>query len=313
MSVITFRCHTTVYVPVLEKTVNTMTPESNGLLMSGINVSIRKAQDRAERKSLLELYRIGKLPSSNWKEKKKSGLLLDAGDVMEMAENKTYRMEQLRELEGAWSIGHKMTHTFFVFHPALTTIQIAKDSGKYYLVCEDEEYGLIDLAELNDSLMELLKKFMGVKILTEQEMKPGYRFTTNKDTGISSLKIEGEEKKGTWLLVSDEKKEDRLKKLSGIYRATYPALVSSNETALWMAKEETAGQCFRTEHGILEIERDGLEYLDEKNPDISWRLEYPVYENASYPAFYGEACRKLAKGEAESRKNWEKWLDIHQK
>ena len=73
MSVITFRCHTTVYVPVLEKTVNTMTPESNGLLMSGINVSIRKAQDRAERKSLLELYRIGKLPSSKWKEKKKSG------------------------------------------------------------------------------------------------------------------------------------------------------------------------------------------------------------------------------------------------
>ena len=172
---------------------------------------------------------------------------------------------------------------------------------------------MIDVAEISDSLLELLKNFMGVETLTEQEMRQKYRIMKNKATGISSLKIEGEEQKGTWLLVSDEKKEERLKNLSGFYRMKNPALVPSDEIALWIAKEEAAGQCFRTEHGILEIERDGLEYLGEKNPDLSWSLKYPVYENGKYQVFYEEALRKLAREDAENRKNWENWLDIHQK
>ena len=133
MSVITFRCHTTVYVPVLEKTDKTRIRDGSELIMTGINMSIRKIQEGEGRKSLLDLYRIGKLPYLP--EKRTGGLLSDSGAVMKMAENQEYRIEQLKELEGAWSIGHKKTHTFFPFYPALTTIQIAGDSGKRYLVC----------------------------------------------------------------------------------------------------------------------------------------------------------------------------------
>ena len=47
----------------------------------------------------------------------------------------------------------------------------------------------------------------------------------------------------------------------------YPDLVDSVELARRLAKEEAAGQCIRSRHGIVLFTEEGLVYMDGTNPD----------------------------------------------
>ena len=62
----------------------------------------------------------------------------------------------------------------------------------------------------------------------------------------------------------------------------YPNLVDSDELARRLAKEEAAGQCIRSRHGIVLFTEEGLVYMDGTNPDNDWELKYPIYENDCY-------------------------------
>ena len=101
-------------------------------------------------------------------------------------------------------------------------------------------------------------------------------------TGIDGLKMRSNGYAGTWLLLQSESQVKKLRMLATIYSMDYPDLVDSVELARRLAKEEAAGQCIRSRHGIVLFTEEGLVYMDGTNPDNDWELKYPIYENDCY-------------------------------
>ena len=165
------------------------------------------------------------------------------------------------------------------------------------VVCEDKERGLIDVIEAGALLLECLRAFTGIEELCFLPLNPDYYIWTGTVTGIDGLKMRSNGYAGTWLLLQSESQVKKLRMLATIYSMDYPNLVDSDELARRLAKEEAAGQCIRSRHGIVLFTEEGLVYMDGTNPDNDWELKYPIYENDCYyemlrhrPRLFGDAA-----------------------
>lgn len=126
------------------------------------------------------------------------------------------------------------------------------------VVCEDKERGLIDVIEAGALLLECLRAFTGIEELCFLPVNPDYYIWTGMVTGIDGLKMRSNGYAGTWLLLQSESQVKKLRMLATIYSMDYPDLVDSVELARRLAKEEAAGQCIRSRHGIVLFTEEDL-------------------------------------------------------
>lgn len=224
-------------------------------------------------------------------------------------ENDNYRLEEIEELNNAWAVYDKKLNTFFAFDPAITTLQKDEKRNRVLVVCEDKELGLIDVIEAGALLLECLRAFTGIEELCFLPLNPDYYIWTGTVTGIDGLKMRSNGYAGTWLLLQSESQVKKLRILATIYSMDYPNLVDSDELARRLAKEEAAGQCIRSRHGIVLFTEEGLVYMDGTNPDNDWELKYPIYENDCYYEMLRFAYRKQVSGELENYCAWKAWLN----
>lgn len=306
MPIISFRCHTTIHLaPLVNREKPCMDVDRGQQLMSRINQGIRR--EIKPKNALLSWY--------YWKEKhvvqhaEEYSLLKMAKGMLSPVDNDNYRIEEIEELNDAWAIYDKKLNSFFAFDPAITTLQKDEAGNRVLVVCEDETHGLIDVIEAGAVLLESLRKFTGVEELSFHQVNPDYYIWTGTVTGIDGLKLRDNGCAGTWLLLQSESQVKKLRMLATIYSMDYPELVDSDELARRLAKEEAAGQCIRSKHGIVLFTEDGLVYMDGTNPDNDWELKYPIYENDCYYAMLGFAYRKQVSGELENYCTWKAWLN----
>lgn len=276
-------------------------------LMARINQGIRLERERNKQNLVLEWYR--------WKEQypisriKENSLLAAARGLLYPVDNDNYRIEAIEELEEGWAIYDKKLNSFFVFDPAITVLQKDPVGSRMFVVCEDEQYGLIDLIEMNALLLESLRQFLGGKDPVFLPVNPDYYIWTGTMTGIDGLKIRRNAYAGTWLLLQSESQVKKLRMLATIYNMDYPNLVVSDELARRLAKEEAAGQCIRSKHGIVLLTEDGLVYMDDVTSENDWELTYPIYNDDHYFSLLAFAYRKQVSGEVENYCMWKAWID----
>lgn len=221
------------------------------------------------------------------------------------AENVQFRVENVMEMDGTWSIYNKQVHTFFVFDPARTSAQRNRNK-RTYLVCEDPQYGLSDVTELNGMMLDALRRFMGVQSIPVRPMNPQYYIHRHMQTGIECLTIADNVRAGTWIILMNDRQEQRLENLAYAYCADYKRLVYGETDAYQYMKAEVAGQCVRTQHGILQIALEGVTYRDETNPDCDWQMDLPTER---YFDALQEAQKKERDGSAENCCAWYRWLE----
>lgn len=306
MPIISFRCHTTIHLaPLVNREKPDMDMDRGQQLMSRINQGI--CREIKPKNARVEWF--------YWKEKnsvynvKEHSLLQMAQGLLSTVETDNYRIEEVEELKDAWAIYDKKLNSFFVFDPAITTLQKDEAGNRVLVVCEDREHGLIDVIEAGAMLLESLRAFVGVEELYFLPVHPDYYIWTGTVTGIDGLKLRGNGCAGTWLLLQSESQVKKLRMLATIYSMDYPKLVDSDELARRLAKEEAAGQCIRSKHGIVLFTEDGLVYMDGTDPNNDWELEFPIYENDSYYAMLSFAYRKQVSGEVENYCTWKTWLN----
>lgn len=317
MSIITFRCHTTIHLPLLVNRKEKDEDEDNEpmpkdvqreqQMSERINQGSRKNNGAQQANPVLEWYQ--------WKEKnrqfpaKEHSIFTQAYVELCPVDNDNYRIEPIEEIEGAWGIYDKKLSSFFVFDPAITFLQKDVKTNRMFMVCADDTYGMIDIIEMNALLLDPIRQFMCVNELYFRPLDPDYYIWTGMMTGIDGLKIRHNARAGTWLLLQSESQVKKLRMLATIYNMDYPTLVPSDEVARRLAKEEAAGQCIRSKHGIVLITEDGLVYMDESNPDNDWELTYPVYNDDNYLSLLAFAYRKQVSGEVENYCMWKSWID----
>ena len=175
------------------------------------------------------------------------------------------------------------------------------DMKRNALFCMENEAGAL--------LLECLRAFTGIEELCFLPVNPDYYIWTGMVTGIDGLKMRSNGYAGTWLLLQSESQVKKLRMLATIYSMDYPDLVDSVELARRLAKEEAAGQCIRSRHGIVLFTEEGLVYMDGTNPDNDWELKYPIYENDCYYEMLRFAYRKQVSGELENYCAWKAWLN----
>lgn len=308
MSIITFRCHTTIHLlPLVNREQMRPGADREQQLMERINQGIRKNKDGEHLHPILEWYRR-KETDKAFPARKKS-ILAQADGTLHPVENDNYRIEPVQELKGAWVIYDKKLSSFFVFDPAITFFQKDEKGNRLFMICEEEAFGMIDLIEMNALLIKPLKQFLGVEELLFQPLNGDYYIWTGMMTGIDGLKIRRNAYAGTWLLLQSESQVRKLRMLATIYSMDYPNLAGTDETARRLAKEEAAGQCIRCKRGILLLTEDGLIYMDDENPDNDWELTYPIYNNDHYYEMLAFAYRKQVTGEVDNYCMWKEWID----
>lgn len=308
MAIITFRCHTTIrLLPLVNREQMSPGMDREQQLMERINQGIRRNKNRQHANPILEWYR--------WKEThrevsaKENSVLKQAHGTLHTVENDNYRVEPVTEFEGAWVIYDKKLSSFFVFDPAITFFQKDEKGNRLFLVCEDMVCGMIDIIEMNALLLKPMKQVLGVGELVFQPINPDFYIWTGTMTGIDGLKIRRNAYAGTWLLLQSESQVKKLRMLATIYNMDYPNLVGTDEMARRLAKEEAAGQCIRSKHGILLFTEDGLIYMDDQNPDNDWELTYPIYNDDHYLELLAFAYRKQLSGEVENYCMWKAWIE----
>lgn len=306
MSIISFRCHTTIHLaPLVNQETIHQDMDRGQQLMSRINQGILR--EIKPKNPLVEWY--------YWKDKHtvsdvtEQSLFKMAQGMLSPVENDNYRLEEIEELNNAWAVYDKKLNTFFAFDPAITTLQKDEKRNRVLVVCEDKERGLIDVIEAGALLLECLRAFTGIEELCFLPLNPDYYIWTGMVTGIDGLKMRSNGYAGTWLLLQSESQVKKLRMLATIYSMDYPDLVDSDELARRLAKEEAAGQCIRSRHGIVLFTEEGLVYMDGTNPDNDWELKYPIYENDCYYEMLRFAYRKQVSGELENYCAWKAWLN----
>ena len=280
MSIISFRCHTTIHLaPLVNQETIHQDMDRGQQLMSRINQGILR--EIKPKNPLVEWY--------YWKDKHtvsdvtEHSLFKMAQGMLSPVENDNYRLEEIEELNNAWAVYDKKLNTFFAFDPAITTLQKDEKRNRVLVVCEDKERGLIDVIEAGALLLECLRAFTGIEELCFLPLNPDYYIWTGM--------------------------VKKLRMLATIYSMDYPDLVDSDELARRLAKEEAAGQCIRSRHGIVLFTEEGLVYMDGTNPDNDWELKYPIYENDCYYEMLRFAYRKQVSGELENYCAWKAWLN----
>lgn len=152
MSIISFRCHTTIHLaPLVNQETIHQDMDRGQQLMSRINQGILR--EIKPKNPLVEWY--------YWKDKHtvsdvtEHSLFKMAQGMLSPVENDNYRLEEIEELNNAWAVYDKKLNTFFAFDPAITTLQKDEKRNRVLVVCEDKEHGLIDVIEAGALLLEI--------------------------------------------------------------------------------------------------------------------------------------------------------------
>lgn len=126
---------------------------------------------------------------------------------------------------------------------------------------------------LDDELISGFEQCMGVEKLAEETLT-GFTLNTHAGTGIRYLIKDGDEGRGGNILINSDKDRAAIDELAETYLRDYPNLVSNKEVAQINAVLEVLGLVERTPNGILSINRDGMSYNDNSDPEKNWALMF---------------------------------------
>ena len=241
-----------------------------------------------------------------------NNLMVQAKQPVQTVDNKRYLIEKSDEIEGCWRIYDKKLDKSFVFDPSSATVQVDKNTGKYYLVADAPTGGLMDVIPADAALMSTLAQFLNVEsadsILTST-LNDNYTITIDAFTGIECLKIKGNEGNGSWLMISNEQQKEKLQELANVYKEKYPHLAKSDGVAMGFAIAEVAGGAVRTENGILMISCSGMEYMDDADPSKSWAILYSINDTNMYSEIMNAMSEGYIAGkDIEDYAEWEKYF-----
>lgn len=239
-------------------------------------------------------------------------LSAQAKQPLRAVDNERYSVEK-SEIAGYWQIYDKQFGKSFVSDPSKTSVQTEKESGKNYVVAEAPTGGLMDVIPADEALMETLAQFLnvdGADSIATASLNDKYTVTVDEFTGLECLKVKGKENDGAWLMVSDKKQLEKLQELADLYRETYPNLVKSNGVAMGLAQAEAAGQAIRTPNGILMIASNGMEYMDDANPQRGWSVSYSIDDVQMYTEIMDAMAEGYIAGkDIEDFSKWETYFD----
>lgn len=250
---------------------------------------------------------------------RKTGVNLSTGSLSAQAkqplravDNERYSVEK-SEITGYWQIYDKQFGKTFLFDPSKTSVQTEKASGKNYVVAEAPTGGLMDVIPADEALMETLAQFLnvdGADSIATASLNDKYTVTVDEFTGLECLKVKGKENDGAWLMVSDKKQLEKLQELADLYRETYPNLVKSNGVAMGLAQAEAAGHAVRTPNGILMIACNGMEYMDDANPQRGWSISYSIDDARMYTEIMDAMAEGYIAGkDTEDFKKWKTYFE----
>lgn len=137
-----------------------------------------------------------------------------------------------------------------------------------------------DAIILDQELLLGFQEAMGVGALKQSTLE-GFTLNKHFETGIKYLVKAGDEGRGGRLLIQSEEELVAIERLAETYMSDYPNLVSSKEVAQINAVLEVIGLMERTPNGIVSVNRDGMSYNDEVDPERNWAL---LFEDECYEA-----------------------------
>lgn len=139
-----------------------------------------------------------------------------------------------------------------------------------------------DALLLDQELVMGFQKSMGVESLAQEDLT-GFTIHKHVETGVQYVIKAGDEGRGGRLLIRSDAELEKLDQLADKYLNDYPNLVSNKEIAQINAVLEVLGLMQRTPNGIMSVNRDGMSYNDNSDPQKNWAL---VFEGDYYGMVY---------------------------
>ena len=144
-------------------------------------------------------------------------------------------------------------------------------TGKEFIISEENEtyyYSIFLDDDLKRAIQDVTKQPLDTTELF------GYSIKTHASTGIQYILKDGEEGSGGQLFFQNNMDRATYKKLAETYKLKYPHIVDSLEDGYFWANLEIRGLAERNDTGIMSINKDGLSYSDDINPDKNWWISF---------------------------------------
>ena len=248
---------------------------------------------------------------------KSSGTKFSVGNLATVSENldkrvdtERYSIESTSEIAGYWQIYDKTLNQTFVLNPDTTTLQTDTNTNKNYIVFQNVFGEPENVMYADNELVGALKQFLNTDSIPTTSLNENYVIDINKFTGIESLKVKGNEGAGSWNLICNQEQKEKLQELANLYKEKYPNLVKTDGMAMGFADAEVAGQAVRTENGIMLIACNGLNYMDNVDPSISWHIMYSINDTDMYKKIMNAMTEGYIIGkDIENVSKWEKYFE----
>ena len=248
---------------------------------------------------------------------KSSGTKFSVGNLATVSENldkrvdtERYSIESTSEIAGYWQIYDKTLNQTFVLNPDTTTLQTDTNTNKNYIVFQNVFGEPENVMYADNELVGALKQFLNTDSIPTTSLNENYVIDINKFTGIESLKVKGNEGAGSWNLICNQGQKEKLQELANLYKEKYPNLVKTDGMAMGFADAEVAGQAVRTENGIMLIDCNGLNYMDNVDPSKSWHIMYSINDTDMYKKIMNAMTEGYIIGkDIENVSKWEKYFE----
>lgn len=186
------------------------------------------------------------------------------------------------DVEGCFDVYNTNGDRVGTFHYSDMEIKVDAATGRQLLISEHGS-SAYDAMILDQELLLGFQEAMGVDGLKKSTLE-GFVLNRHYETGVSYLVKNGDEGRGGRLLIQSEEELERIDALAETYMREYPNLVPDKEVAQINAVLETIGLMERTPNGIVSVNRDGMSYNDDSNPEQNWAL---LFEDDSYEKAMG--------------------------
>ena len=215
------------------------------------------------------------------------------------------------DVEGCFEVYNENGDRVGAFDYSDMEIKVDATTGTRLLI---SEHGIAayDALILDQELLLGFQEAMGVAALRQSTLE-GFTLNKHFETGIQYLVKTGDEGHGGRLLIQSEEELAAIDRLAEAYMREYPNLVSNKEVAQINAVLEVIGLMERTPNGIVSVNRDGMSYNDDANPERNWAL---LFEDNCYEAAFEFArLNRIVGGDISDYNIWtkffqEKGLDV---
>lgn len=185
------------------------------------------------------------------------------------------------DVEGCFEVYNQNGDQVGVFEYSDMEIKVDAATGTQLLISEHGT-AAYDALILDEELLLGFQEAMGVGALAQSTLE-GFTLNKHFETGIQYLVKAGDEGRGGRLLISSEEDLAAIDRLAETYMREYPNLVSGKEVAQINAVLEVIGLMERTPNGIVSVNRDGMSYNDNTDPEQNWAL---LFEDEYYETVF---------------------------